>query len=376
MLLHAAPWLRQSRGAGNPKGFYPYNPLTWRKGVASDVLRIFAELEADDALPIGPRTTGYSLSMRENLSGLRYTKATYKVGNTVYPYPVDGGRKTEAVLPGWATFKDVEDAVKRLRQAEQLPWEWVTDGSAVFHAVSEDTTAEGFASRVLSDYEHDLRVGQSVVVELHSESAELTPLLERICIPLGTRVESGSGSAGPALARKVAIRAWNRYVAEGEDGKMAKQRTLLLGVGDLDKAGVQNVMRPHIENVGNFLLGFALRLTDWGEGVSRIMVEKILDFERVAVTPEQTIGLDIPGLDHESLIAYGKSGDDDWNRDLALLTESVEVEALGPQRLREAVTTAIESALDMDALEQARADAKVEQKRVREMRRTLGLEGA
>jgi hypothetical protein len=53
--------------------------------------------------------------------------------------------------------------------------------------------------------------------------------------------------------------------------------------------------------------------------------------------------------------------------DLSLLTEKVEVEAVGPQRLREAVVTAIEDALDLDALEQGRRDEQAQQERVGKM---------
>lgn len=65
-----------------------------------------------------------------------------------------------------------------------------------------------------------------------------------------------------------------------------------------------------------------------------------------AVTPQQAMELELRGLDVDALAAYSASGTDDWTRDLTLLTEKVEVEALGPQRLRVAVITAIEEALD------------------------------
>src|SRR5262249_48779046 len=158
----------------------------------------------------------------------------------------------------------------------------------------------------------------------------------------------GRGSGGPDLARKVATRIWERCWEQGEDGRAQLQRTLLLGVGDLDLAGVRNVMRPHVEHVGAFLLGFAERaFPQRDKDERRQLVGEMLGFQRVAVTPAQAIALDLPDVDNDALRAYGESGGDDWSRDLKLLTEKVEVEALGPQRLREAVTEAIEDALDM-----------------------------
>ena len=167
------------------------------------------------------------------------------------------------------------------------------------------------------------------------------------------------------------MRAWNRYWRK-------RQRTLILGVGDLDLAGVQNVMRPHIEHVGAFLRGFAeeQKLNDpYG------MAATILDFQRVAITVERALDL-APALpsfgeaERASLVAYAASGDDDWTRDVRLLKTKIEVEALGAQRLREAVTTAIEDTLDTDVLEEAHEQAKVEADRVTGMRAKLGLDAA
>ena len=367
-----APWL--TARSGDPKGYAPYNPVGARqKGVATDVLALFEEYEADDALPVGPRTSGYSLSQRENPSGLRYTKNLWLSGGVVIPHAVPGATLTERTLDGWATFKDVEVAIKRLRQAEHegLPWASVSDGSAIRYPVSEITSAEQFADEALDpdDYEHDLRVGQSLVLELHSESAELTPFLRRVASPFGVHVESGRGSGGPDLGRRVAIRAWNRYFGA------RRQRTLLLGVGDLDLAGVQNVMRPHVEHVGAFLRGFAEKQ---GLADPLGLAAEILDFRRVAITVEQALAL-APALpnvgesERWSLVAYTDSGACDWTRDIGLLEAKIEVEALGPQRLREALIAAMERHLDIDTLAEQAHEEAIQADEIRAMRERLGL---
>ena len=133
-------------------------------------------------------------------------------------------------------------------------------------------------------------------------------------------------------------------------------------------------MRPHVEHVGAFLLGLAERHSNGDEDERRLMVEHMLDFERVGITPEQAIELDLPGLDVDALAAYDASGDDDWTRDLSLLTEKVEVEALAPQQLRAAVLPAIEEALDLDLLKQAHQDEQSQRQRVRTMRDRLAVE--
>lgn len=80
------------------------------------------------------------------------------------------------------------------------------------------------------------------------------------------------------------------------------------------------------------------------------------------------------GPEEDSLRAYAASGECDWTRDIRLLKAKIEVEALGPQRLREAVTNAIEETLDMDALKLAREQERAEAGRVNEIRAKLGLE--
>lgn len=366
-----APWL--TARTGDPKGLAPYNPQGWKQGVVADVLALFAEYESDAALPVGPRTSGYGLSQRENPSGLRYTKNLWLSGRAITPYAVSDARVTERVLPGWATFKDVEDAIKRLRQAEHpgLPWEWVSDGSAVRFPVSAITSAMQFADETLDpdEYEHDLRVGQSLVLELHSESAELTPFLRGVAAPFGVHVESGRGSGGPDLGRRVAIRAWNRYAGE------PRQRTLLLGVGDLDLEGVQNVMRPHVEHVGAFLRGFAEK-QDKADPYG--LAAEILDFRRVAITVEQALTLapalpNVGETERKSLVAYAASGECDWTRDIRLLKAKIEVEALGPQRLRDALIAAMEGRLDVDRLAEQAHEEALQADEIRAMRETLGL---
>ena len=201
--------------------------------VAQDTLAVLYQLHAADALPVGPRTTAYKLSMAKNASGLRYTKQNWLLGDIVYPNNVEGSRPTERVLDGWATFKDVEDAAKRLRQAGEVEWDWISDGSAVDHPVGGYDALEEYLAEVLDPeaFFRDLRFGQPVVPEIYSESAELTPLMYRVSREYGVRTYSGRGSGGPDLARKVAIRAFNRWTEAGSAKMMRREgpRTLILG---------------------------------------------------------------------------------------------------------------------------------------------------
>ena len=331
----ARPWLTAK--TGGPKGFASYTPRGWKAGIEQDVLLLIAELEEADALPVGPRTVGYRLSMRENVSGLRYVKTNYGAD----------GRPSERVVPGFATFKDVEDMVKRLRQAERLDWDAISDGSAVEYPVAGSASLEKFLAELIEHpYQRDLRQGQPVVVEIYSESAELTPLIRRVAAEYGVRVYSGRGSGGPDVALGTAISAWNR--------SLYHQRTLIFGIGDLDYDGVAGVMRPHVEHVGQFLGGIAERQGGDPEDTARM-----LDFRRIAITPEQAItiaeGLNDP-LGVYALRAYRDSGGNDWERDADLLkfAPKTEVEALDPVALQDLIRAEIEDILDLDLIRSLR----------------------
>jgi hypothetical protein len=92
----------------------------------------------------------------------------------------------------------------------------------------------------------------------------------------------------------------------------------------------------------------------------------------------------VPGSDRGAVTCRVKTKNRDYwrwemereGRDLDLLTEKVEVEALGPQRLRAAVVAAIEDVLDLDVLQQTRDDESAQRERVREMRGQLGLDAS
>jgi hypothetical protein len=257
--------------------------------------------------------------------------------------------------------------VKRLRQCGALPWDDITDGSAVNLPAPGFASVDGWARSRLNpaSFSRDLRHGQPVVVEIYSESAELTPLIHRVAMGYGVRTYSGRGSGGPALARETAQRIVGRW---NDDGA----RTLILGIGDLDLAGVQNVMRPHIEHVGAFVLAAC---SEHGDPMGS--ASEVLDFRRVAITPGQAIAVNTNlGVPLGSLVAYRDSGECDWTRDVRLLKTSpkTETEALDPATLRDLIREALEEALDMGQIARVTAEEEIEREGIQPMRDLLGLD--
>ena len=284
------------------------------------------------ALPMGPRQAGYRLKEA---------------------YPGDYVKEqTEKANRSQRTFADVGDWVVCLQQCGDLPWDDVADASAVTQLPGGADGVPHFLSSIHEHYSPDLRRGQRTVVEVYTEAKETLPLIHRVAAERGVTVYSGSGSAGPNFARKVAERALVRAVNH-------TQSTLILGICDFDPAGIKNVLRPHVEHLAAFLYGNQPRNNRvLGYGGSRMEVSAAQAwFQHIAVTPERALGLIEPG-EQQPVRSYINSGSGLWDRDARLLAgvRKVELEALHPVELRQLVTEAIEDAIDAMALKE-RQDA-------------------
>lgn len=303
-----------------PKGLWPYRPYGKSQVTIQRILDLFDEMDAADALPIGPRTVGYRL--KERFVG-EYSKAD---------------------------FPTLGSIVTRLQQAGRLPWHWVADGSAKVYIADGWDDPAAFLRDAGMFYRRDRRTGQETVVEIYCEARETLNLIQRLGGERGVTVYSGSGSCGPNLAHKVARRAVERGIRQW-------QSTVILGIGDFDQAGIANVMRPHLEHLAAFVFGVAGNvelITDPfnGDAMTLRDAEMEVSFRHLALTPEMAADLVDTEDDRDRIGAYVESGDDIWTRDLALLdgAQKVEMEALDPLTLRQLVIDAIEEVVDTGAL--------------------------
>jgi hypothetical protein len=311
----------------------------FRKVLVPRIIDLYEQMEEADALPLGPRQSGYRL------------KETF--GDEEYP-------KT--------TFKQIEDTVKRLGQAGQIPWPWIADASSVVLDPGGFDDPEEFLREMAKRYGRDLRQGQAIVMEIYAEASETLPLIKRIAHERGVLVYGGSGSTGPNLAHKSSVRAVRRAVEHGQD-------TLLAGICDFDLAGVKNVLQPHVENVASFLYPIEARNTDrlvvaWpdadGEPTTILGTDAGASFQHLALTPEQALPLLDDPADRRAVEAYIGSGGDIWSRSTQLLqgVPKIETEALDPRRLRELVIAAIDSTIDTKVLEEVKQTSLAEQERL------------
>lgn len=321
-----------------PKGLAPYRPQARTRATVDRIGELYERMRAADALPFGPRQVGYRL--KELFPG---------------QYAKDEDKKAPA---GAIRFKSVEEIVKRMQQGGLLPWRWVSDASAVTYEVGGWRTLDDYVKEAPDRFGRDRRAGQRIVVELYAEAKETLPLIHRLGVERGVTVYSGSGSAGPNLARKVASRALHRAVEYD-------QATLLFGVCDFDQAGIRNVLRPHVEHVSSFLYGTAGNENVLGspagpetELVTMAELNPEVEFRQLALTPEQALAMVDSDQDQAAVRRYLDSGTCSWSRDLDLLdgVQKVELEALDPVELRRIVVEAIDAALDGDQLRRVEAE--------------------
>jgi hypothetical protein len=319
--------------AEDPKGYAPYRPWKRTRVHLDRILELYEEMEAADALPMGSRQAGYRLK-------------------EFYPGQYKKEVKDEGA--GLTTFESITEWIKRLSQARELNFDWVADASAVhYEPGGYDDPADYLHN--LPEYERDLRQQQPVVVEIFTEAKETLPLIRRVAAERGVLVYSGSGSAGPKLARRAAVRAVERAARGG-------QATQLIAICDFDHSGVETILRPHIEHVSAFLYGTDRRndaVITYDDPTAALPA---VSFDHLLLTPEDALELAETEAERERVQAYFDSGTDPWTRDLKLLTglRKIETEALDPRVLRDRVVEAIESLLDLEALAAVseRADAE------------------
>jgi hypothetical protein len=316
---------------GGPKGYVPYHPKQATRLLVGRITGLYDALREQDALPAGPRTIGYRL--KEVYRG-QYAKKD---------------------------FGAIGETIKRLCQAGVLSFEDVSDASAVTHDPGGWDDMAAFLWQVPGFYRRDLRSGQPVVTEVITEAKETLGLISRLGRERGVLVYSGSGSSGPGLARKVALRALKRAVEHGQD-------TLLIGLGDFDQAGIANIQRPHAEHLAAFLYGLLPGCDAVLSYEGKVMADTgcTARFWHLGLSPEMALEraelAELDDLDQRAIAAYAASGDELWSRDLALLdgVARFELEAVNPPDLRSLVTDALDRTLDRSQLEAIAAKGQMQ----------------
>ena len=200
----------------------------------------------------------------------------------------------------------LQEHLARFRRAGFVPFEYIRDDGIASSAPLELADAVPMLEEVAEWGQNSRLSGQPRWLELWCEAGGMKPQLERVAAEYGVPVYSGGGYDSLTGKWEASQRAVARQVP-----------TAVLHVGDLDKHGK-----------------FIYRAAD--EGVSAL-AERDVEFIRVAVTPEQVGRYGLPTKPRT------KPGE-----------EKVQAEALAPDVLADEVRRALESELDLDALERAK----------------------
>ena len=193
---------------------------------------------------------------------------------------------------------------------------------------AEELAAEGQGVRL---------EGQPHWVELWCEAAGMATQLGRVVNPYGVTVYSSGGFDSLTVKWDAAQRIAGRDIP-----------TIVFHVGDHDPSGV-TLFEAAAEDVSAFVDD------DGGE----------VEFKRVAVTPAQIAKYDLPGAP-----AKKSSHSASWNGE-----GTVQAEALPPDVLAGEIRQAVETELDMEALEVAKSGEAADRERFDEMMRQLRGEG-
>jgi hypothetical protein len=353
-----------------PKGFAAMpNSQGRAQTLHARIMLIFEGLRAAGVNKTGPRQILYRLK-------------------SAYPKQPDGSGIDKS------DEQRVTNAISRLRQAGRLPWHWVSDSSQIVNLAGGFDNADDFEASLRNSFVKRLQTGQDVVVELYTEATATLPLITSIAHARGANVYSGSGCGGATLARDVSLRILERAYLYG-------QSTALAGLGDLDRAGVANVMRSHFEHVAAFLFGpntyneyivaikrtedDPLRATHPTVTMPELMADPFNDlsvtFTHLGITPELVLAHDAdcdPGDElcdsaevRDRVRAYMNSGTDLWDRNEAILCHTIkkasdlgraeiELEAWSPITLRQTTIDWVEAQLDMRLLARVKATAEAE----------------
>jgi hypothetical protein len=216
-------------------------------------------------------------------------------------------------------YECVKRELLKLRRDGIVPYDWITDGTRWISKPPSYDGVEDVLEAAAASYRRALWHDQAAEVQIYSEkdaiSGTVLPVTERWDVPLGIV----RGYASETFAWSVA----QSILAASRRGKS----TYVYQLGDHDPSGV-DAWRSFQERVTGFLCEETIRT---GASAS---------FARLAVTPEQITGLNLPTrpTKRSDSRAAGFGGD------------SVEVDAIPPTILRGLVEDAITSHIDSEAL--------------------------
>jgi hypothetical protein len=200
----------------------------------------------------------------------------------------------------------VQREVLKMRREGRLPYRWITDGTRLRLEPETYTSAQAALENTARMYRRDLWIDQRVHVEIWCEKDAIRGVIYPVTAEYALPLMIARGYSSETFLYETA----EEINAEGNP-------TVIYQLGDHDRDGVR--AWNHIQRkLGEFVY----------EHID-------LTFERIAVTEEQIIDLDLPTRPDKTDSGFG---------------QCVEVDAIPTPILRELVSESIERHIDADQL--------------------------
>ncbi len=241
-------------------------------------------------------------------------------------YRMTDPRLPEPVEKSERGYRHVQNRCVQLRRAGRLPYNWITDATRRGYFTPTYNSASDFLRSINAHYRADLWQHADNYCEIWVESRSIAGVVQDLCKELAVSLYPAGGFTSISLAYMAAT-----YINQDWDGKPVT----IFYIGDYDPAGVlidvalERELREHLDE----------------------FIE--LDFERIAISPEQIEVYELPTKPR-------KSGD----RRSLQVESTVEAEAMPANTLRELLRDRIEDLLPFDALEVAKVAEESEREHI------------
>jgi len=243
-------------------------------------------------------------------------------------YRMTDPRLPEPVEKSDAGYRTVQDRCLKLRRAGTVPYAWIADTSRMGYHTATYASAADYLRTVAGSYRAQLweRSDVPTYCEVWCESRSLAGVIVDVCRELAVSLYPAGGFTSASFA----------YAAA--EGLNAQGVTKVFYIGDYDPAGVlidvsiERELRRHLRpNVR-------------------------LDFERIAITPEQIEQYDLPTKPRKAT-----------DRRALHIEETVEAEAMPAWIMRDLLRERIEALLPADALDVVRYAEQSEREHIQRM---------
>lgn len=244
-------------------------------------------------------------------------------------YRMTDPRLPEPVEKSDRGYRHVQDRIVKLRRAERLPYNWITDATRRGYFVSTYRGAGDFLRRVAGLYRADLWQQAEVYCEVWVESRSIAGIIQNDCRELAVSLYPAGGFSSISLAYEAAQEI-NTEIEE------SNKNVVIFYIGDYDPAGVlidaalERELRQHLYPVID------------------------LDFVRLGITEQQIEEFDLPSKPRK-----------DTDRRSRHVETTVEAEAMPAHILRRLLRDRIEALLPANALKVARVAEAEEQRALR-----------